>query len=230
MLTILILMKIVSLLPPSWKLTKMLMPILSKANFPLIKKIALTIALIGWLIIVQAQGTAKFSIYNRNKEIGTLQATKAQNGELEIIHIDSKSKVKLLLNILIEMKQIDSLLNKVLIHSSFQNSVNGVTNHSKLLTKHGKFYQIVSKGSKPIIIPAEKLNCSSSLLLLKEPDESTWVYLPVFSTTAKIEKESCSKYKLQLPNGKTNTYKYQNGICVFAELNNSSETVILIKK
>jgi len=192
----------------------------------LISKIRVTLKLLFFLLIALAfariaQGQEKklsYTVKRNGSNVGTLNIREHKNGTRTIYKMDSEVKMKLLVSfkvIAIEEAMYD---NGILIYSSVYQKMNGdeqantktkICNNNYIIDDDG---EVESLGQYPI-------RYNMVCVYTCEPVNVRQIYSDKYQKFLPLQQMAPHHYKISFPNGASNEYFYQNGICTTIKVN-----------
>lgn len=161
------------------------------------------------LSLGQAQQTLRFEIYSLGSKTGTLTAKKEIKNNLEYYIIESQAHANLLVS-QVDVKTIlkSTYKDGVLLSSFAKNEKNGeIEQYADTQWKDSEYF-ITSHDGKNTV--KEKIQMSVATLYFTEPKNQQRIYSEVWGKLLPLTMKDNS-YTLQLPNGRTTTFIYENG-------------------
>ncbi len=161
------------------------------------------------LSVVQAQQTLRFEIYSLGSKTGILTAKKEIKNNVEYYIIESQAHANLLVS-QVDVKTIlkSTYKDGILISSFAKNEKNGEIEQYADTQWKDPEYTITSHTGKNIV--KEKIQISVASLYFTEPKNHHRIYSEVWGQFLPLTKNNNS-YTLQLPNGRSTTFIYENG-------------------
>ncbi len=159
----------------------------------------------------------RYDVEIQDKNVGWMTCTKnsaADQGTVNYI-IDSKVNVNIITSYEIQFKMESFFKNGSLLKSNYFTKVNGDTQSYSNLNWDGSKY-VGWDGKKNSIIDTDKITHSIANLYFKEPVGITTIFSEKYLALCPIIK-SGEYYAITFPDDKSTFYKYQNGICIWAE-------------
>ena len=156
--------------------------------------------------------TLHYTISRNDKEVGRLTVHEAISGSQTKLKLVSDIQTRFVFGIRVKAIEEAILEKGRLIYSSVYQKVNDSEKVNKKLEYVGAGYVISDKGIRdsfqaPLI--AYNLIC----LYTREPAASTEVYSDKYQKFLSVEKTGAHQYKIRFPNGSSNEYFYDKGIC-----------------
>jgi uncharacterized protein YfaQ (DUF2300 family) len=161
------------------------------------------------LSLGQAQQTLRFEIYSLGSKTGILTAKKEIKNNVEYYTIESQAHANLLVS-KVDVKTVlkSTYKDGILISSFAKNEKNGEIEQYADTQWKDPEYLITSHNGKNII--KEKIQISVASLYFTEPKNHQRIYSEVWGQFLPLTMKDNS-YTLQLPNGRTTTFIYENG-------------------
>lgn len=161
------------------------------------------------LLVGQAQQTLRFEIYSLGSKTGTLTAKKEIKNNLEYYTIESHSHANLLVS-QVDVKTIlrSTYKDGVLLSSFAKNEKNGeIEQYADTQLKEPEYFITTHEGKNTL---KEQIKMSVASLYFTEPNNQHRIYSEVWGRFLPLTKKENS-YTLQLPNGRSTTFFYENG-------------------
>ena len=200
----------ITMLPPAWLIKKInKVSCISKWKI-LIAGLVLFILSIGTEVLSQNKKFI-YKIIQGGDEVGFLTLAKKDSGLTTFLQMESEAKKRILFLITIYEKQSAVIEKGQVKYSSVYRKVNGSVKTNKCIHSTCCGYELCKNGEK------EKTNLTSIqhnqlTLYYEEPINYSQIYSDQFETMLPIEKTTTNHYKIELPDGNTNYYTYQNGV------------------
>lgn len=177
------------------------------------KNIFKTTVLVMYLMVLvpllQAQQILRFEIYSLGSKTGTLTAKKEIKNNLEYYIIESQAYANLVVS-QVDVKTIlkSTYKDGMLLSSFAKNEKNGeIEQYADTQWKEPEYYITSHTGKNTI---KEKILMSVASLYFMEPKNHERIYSEVWGQFLPLTVKENS-YTLQLPNGRTTTFIYENG-------------------
>ena len=154
----------------------------------------------------------RYAIHRGEDKVGELTFRQTTEGTQTTYLIESQVKVSLLLSITVQAWEKSVFENNVLQSSSLLRKVNGRERTNKQITKTGNGLHITNKNQKSLT-KNFLVKYSSHCLYTKEPHSFTNVFSDNYQQFIPIQKMADHHYKIRFPDGGSNEYYYENGIC-----------------
>lgn len=181
------------------------------------KYYALILIIIKWLVLSAFQITSNsvskrhFVVQRGNAKIGELTVTEKKVNEKVTYALTSDVLVQFLFTIQVRESIKDVFEHDRLVHSSHQRYVNGALKIDHILQHNGINYTMVDKDKRTAQLndPIERSTLS---IYFSEPKDGQQIYSQNFQCMLRITKTGNHCYAIELPNGSTTTYQYEQGI------------------
>lgn len=160
----------------------------------------------------------KYDVEIQDKNVGWMTCTKtpsASDPSITNYVIDSKVIFNIVTSYTIQFNLNSSYKNNDLYKSNYATKVNGDTQSFSTVNWDGSKY-MGWDGKNNNVITSTKITQSVGNLYYKEPVGQTELFSEKFMAMCPIVKNG-EYYVVTFPDGKSTTYKYQNGICIWAE-------------
>lgn len=159
----------------------------------------------------------KYDVEIQDKTVGWMTCIKTQTADPGIINfnIDSKVQVNIITNYDIQFRSESSYKKGELLKANYFTKVNGDTQSFSNINWDGSKY-VGWDGKTHSDIGSTKITQSIGNLYYKEPAGITQLFSEKYMAFCPVAKTG-DYYIVSFPDGKTTSYKYQNGICVWAE-------------
>jgi hypothetical protein len=189
-------------------------------------RVLLTVTVVAVLYLQASAQTNTFEVRIANHAVGTIEANRKTNGPAKSIII--KTRIQMMLA-KINSDIINEYSNNVL-STSKSSRISGKNGEDKNTTtvRNGKEYTITVNGEKSVINNAEIEECVADLYFA-EPKQVTRVFSETLGRFLPLKSIGGGMYELQLPEGKKNIFKYENGALVLVEVNHSFGKAIFVK-
>lgn len=154
--------------------------------------------------------TLTYTVYVAGKKSGTL-VVKSNKTDNENFFIHSEANIAVALS---EVNSVSDVYfkNGHLHHSSVIQTINAKEREKTTITYDGTHYYIQRKGEERKSLKNSVLY-SIAMMYHTEPTGQKTAFSERYGTFLNIKKLSQHQYQLELPDGKINTYTYENGIC-----------------
>ena len=160
----------------------------------------------------------KYDVEIQDKKMGWMTSTKnTSESDPNAIHfiVDSKVMVNVVTTYTILFNSHIIFKNSHLYYSDYLTQVNKDTQSYSTIKWDGSRY-IGWDGKKKSILSEKKVTYSIGNIHYKEPVGQSRIFSEKYMTMCPITK-SGDYYTVSFPDGKSTLYKYQNGICIWAQ-------------
>lgn len=159
----------------------------------------------------------KYDVEIQDKTVGWMTSTKTTAPDQGLINynIDSKVNVNVITNYDIQFRSESSYQKGELLKANYFTKVNGDTQSFSNINWTGAKY-IGWDGKSYSDIGSKKITQSIGNLYYKEPVGISQLFSEKYMAFCPVTK-SGDYYIVSFPDGKSTSYKYQNGICIWAE-------------
>lgn len=158
------------------------------------------------------QKNISYTIVSKNDSIGTMKATQRISGDDAVYTLISVVETKILMTIQVNVQEEAHYHKEKLLSSSSKRIVNGRPKGNKQTNWASDGYVVTDDGKKSRIdfksIPYDFLK-----LYFKEPVAVSQVYSDYYQKLLSIKTVNPHVYQIDLPEGGSNTYYYENGVC-----------------
>lgn len=154
----------------------------------------------------------QYAIHRQGEKVGVLTYQQKTEGSQTTYAIQSDVKVSMLLTFRVQAWEQSVYRNNVLQSSSLVRKVNGRERTNKQIVNTGNKITITSKNNTTL----EKnyvIHYSTHCLYATEPLRYTSVFSDNYQQFLHIEKLGPQHYRIQFPDGGSNEYFYQGGLC-----------------
>lgn len=179
-------------------------------------------------IVAKAQNIQlNYKIIRAGNDIGTLQLEKKIVGNKSSLLLISEIKTRLLFWITVSVKESATFENGKLIYSSQFRKTNGITKLDKQTNFVIDRYEVVENGEKEkLSIPFIGANLLSLYFL--EPTATKDIYSDIQQCFIKVTKTHDGGYKIKFPDGNSNSFYYEKGVCTKIKISNSFYLIEII--
>lgn len=154
--------------------------------------------------------TYSFSVFRDDKKIGDLVTKSELVSGCTLYSLSSDVKIEMLVDILISERISNKYENGKLISASHNRTVNGINHSKRQLRYENDGY--VSDSGKPMTNTGSWIGASVLRLYHSEPIGLSAVYSEAQACWIKLIPQKKGKYKALLPDGKSTTFSYTNGL------------------
>ena len=170
----------------------------------------------------------QYNILRNGKVIGWTKLTKTTTDQKSKISLESEVKARFIFLFVVSALEEAAFERGVLVYSSQFRKTNSDVKENKTmkLTNHG-YEMYKGKDTEQLQIPILRNHMLS--LYFDEPTQCSRVYSDSFQRVLDIERLGKGGYKINLPDGNSSSYYYENGICTRVEINHrmySAEMVL----
>jgi hypothetical protein len=153
-----------------------------------------------------------YKIIRNGKEVGFLKMQQMQAGTKTTYSAESLVKIQMLIYITVHALEKSIYDNDVLQFSSVIRKVNGKEKLNKEIRNSGNGLKVNNNG-KELQLKNYLVKYNMHSLYTKEPIYYTNVFSDNYQQFVPIKKLAEHQYKLEFPDGNSNEYFYNNGIC-----------------
>jgi hypothetical protein len=184
---------------------------LSGLGKPIRAVMVLLLLLLIHLAFAQEQNL-KYAIHRNGKKVGDLSLQKRQSGGVTSYHIESEVKVRVVMAVVVQAREQSVYENELLQSSSLVRHVNGRQKANKQIRNNGSGLTVTDEGTEQVL-KNYSVRYSTHCLYTTEPVSFTNVFSDNYKKFIPIVKLADHHYKLSFPDGNSNEYFYENGIC-----------------
>jgi hypothetical protein len=153
-----------------------------------------------------------YAINRKGKKVGDLNFQKQTAGTRTTYNIQSDVKVTMLVSINVQAKEQSVYENDVLQSSSVVRHVNGKQKANKQIKNTGKGL-VVSEDGNERVLKNYSVKYNVHCLYTMEPIHFANVFADSYQQFIPIVKMANHHYRITFPDGNSNEYFYENGIC-----------------
>jgi len=169
------------------------------------------------LAIIPMTAFGQTRIYNyqvvRNHDrIGFVSIIEKTDNQRKTIQLESNIKAKVVFTISVTTKEKTMLENERIVYAESTKKINGNEEVFRKLMSVGNGYEFLTN-SKQVQLDNTIIFNNTVSLFVTEPVHSMIVFSDTFHELLLLKKISEHTYLLELPDGNSNTYQYQDGIC-----------------
>lgn len=181
------------------------------------KLCALMLSIFTWLALSAFQvpnyAVCKhhFIVQRGNEKIGKLTVVQKNEGDKITYTLTSDVVVQFLFTIQAAENIMDVFENGKLVNSSHQRYVNGTLKADHALQYNGMSYTVIDQDNRVKQIK-DQIDQSVLSIYFNEPKDGQQVYSQNFQCMLRVVKTKSHCYAIELPNGTTTTYQYEQGI------------------
>lgn len=173
---------------------------------------ALGLLLFFCLYSVAQNQNLHYAIQRNGKKVGDLKFQKQKAGAVTSYYIESEVKVNVVMLVVVKAKEQSVYENEVLQSSSLVRHVNGREKANKQIRNNGTGLTVSEDGTERVL-KNYQVKYSTHCLYTTEPISFTNVFSDSYKKFIPIVKLADRHYKLTFPDGNSNEYFYENGIC-----------------
>ncbi|HET7897752.1 MAG TPA: DUF6134 family protein [Flavisolibacter sp.] len=170
------------------------------------------VLLFGASIACTQEQVLNYVVNRQGKKVGDLHFKQVREGEKTVYSIESLVKVSILFSFTIQAWEQSVYEHNALQSSSLVRKVNGKERDNKQITNKGNSLSIVSKGGAQQVMNCT-VNYSTHCLYTTEPLQYSRVFSDNYQQFLTIHKQGDHHYQITFPDGNSNDYYYENGIC-----------------
>jgi hypothetical protein len=168
-----------------------------------------------------------YKIMRGGNDIGRLHLEKNIVGNKSNLLLVSEIKTYILFLITVSVKESSTFENGKLIYSSQFRKTNGITKLDKQTRYVANKYEVMENGKKEnLSFPFIGTNLLN--LYFQEPISTNSVYCDKQQCFVKITKTPDGGYKMKFPDGNSNYYYYERGICTKIKISHTFYSVEII--
>src|SRR6476661_2210423 len=153
-----------------------------------------------------------YAIQRNGEKVGDLHFQKLKTGTKTTYHLQSEVNVKMLLSICVKAQEQSVYENEVLQSSVVLRQVNGRQKANKQIRNNGKGLTVSDDGEKREL-KNYLVRYNSHCLYSTEPVYYTNVFADNYQQFVPIQKVAEHHYRVAFPDGNSNDYFYENGVC-----------------
>ena len=161
-----------------------------------------------------------YTIYRNGSSIGSINFSQSITGNRTTLKLESEVKTRFIFTITANSKEETIYDNGIMTWSSIYRKTNGTEKANKKIKASGNSYTIYN-GNKSETFNKYPIRYNMLSLYSTEPTTISHVYSDSFERFISIQKTADHKYKIELPDGNSNTYHYENGIMSKVEINST---------
>lgn len=176
------------------------------------KAVVLTSMLLLVLGAVGQEQNLRYAINRNGKKVGELVFHETKSGTKTIYNIRSDVKVAMLLTLEVKAREESVYDNDVLQSSSVLRYVNGRQKTNKQVRNNGRGLTVTDDGNEREL-KNYVVKFSTHCLYSIEPLRYGNVFSDSYHQFLPIVKLADHHYKVTFPDGNTNDYFYENGVC-----------------
>lgn len=153
-----------------------------------------------------------YTVQHNGKQVGSLNFRRVKAGTRTTYNIQSEVNVKMLLAVSVKAQEQSVYENEVLQSSSVLRHVNGRQKANKQIRNNGRGLT-VSEDGRNHELKNYLVKYNSHCLYSTEPVHFTNVFADNYQCFLPIVKVTDHQYRVTFPDGNSNDYFYENGVC-----------------
>jgi len=161
-----------------------------------------------------------YTIYRSGSAVGSINFSKSIAGNRTTLKLESEVKTRFIFTITANSKEETIYDNGIMTWSSIYRKTNGNEKANKKIKATGNSYTLYN-GNKSEIQNNYPIRYNMLSLYATEPTEVSQVYSDSFEQFITIQKTADHKYKIELPDGNSNNYHYENGVLCKVDINST---------
>lgn len=155
--------------------------------------------------------TRSYGIIYQGEKIGTVNLLRQTKQRFTYINLQTSARVKKLFTFAISSNDEALFENGVLLWSKVYREVNGKVKEHKQTSRTDSIYNLRNAGSHTTL--QGTITKSMLSLYLEEPVATGRVYSDNHQQFVGIRRLGAHTYKIDLPDGSSNTYEYTGNVC-----------------
>ncbi len=213
----------------SWVVTVLQISKYLKARLQIILIWLIIIPLALIPVLTKSQNSLlNYKIVQGGDDIGWLRLEKNITGSRTNLSLVSELRTRIIFLIEVSAKETSIFENGSLLYSSQYRKTNGTVKVNKQTSRVVDKYVVNDNGEKQYLaIPVVVTNLLS--LYFQEPISFSTVYCDKYETFIKIAKTDDGGYKVEFPDGNSNTFYYTWGVCTKIKISHTFYTAQIIK-
>ncbi len=176
------------------------------------KAALLTLLIFFFTLCFSQEQNLHYTINRNGKKVGDLSFQKRKAGAITTYNIASEVKVNMILSVTVKAKEQSVYKNDLLQSSSLVRHVNGRQKVNKQIKNNGTGLTVFDEGAHREL-KNYSVKYNTHCLYTIEPTYYTNVFSDNYQKFIPIVKIANQHYKLTFPDGNSNEYFYENGIC-----------------
>lgn len=170
--------------------------------------------------------TLQYRISWKGDSIGYITAQKIRQQSQESYHIVTEAKVSILFDFKMVTDFNTDFEGGSLKRAYTKSLLNDKNKHYSKVLRTSDGYEIETENGKSVLHGAIKESIVT--MYFKQPAPGK-IFSERYGEMCELTEIEKGKYKLKKPNGKTNYYYFENGVCTGGEINLSLATIIFEK-
>lgn len=191
----------------------------AKNKYVFNRTITLVLILCFSILLLKAQNM-EYAVVKGGDTIGKITYTKNKTDRNKIIYSAvTNVKTRFIFSISVTSSEVSCFQNGILQYSAVLRKINGSTKANSQTNLSGNIYTVKDIMENELTsINNYPITHSFLSIYYNEPINGDSVYSDRFKNMITIEKTGDHQYTTSMPDGSTNRYYYENGICVKAEV------------
>ena len=166
------------------------------------------------------QKTVSYTIINRNDSVGNMQAVQKISGDDIVYNLSSLVEIRMLISIRVHLLEEAHYHKEKMVLSTSKRTVNEKLRGSKQTKATNEGYLITDDGEQSRL-NQKSISYDFPRLYFKEPAGISQIYSDYYQKVLTIKIIKPHVYQINLPEGGSNTYYYENGVCQKADLHST---------
>jgi hypothetical protein len=162
--------------------------------------------------VMAQEQSLQYAINRHGKKVGDLSFQQVKAGARTTYNIRSEVKVNMVISIGVKAREQSVYENDVLQSSTVVRHVNGKEKANKQIKNNGQGLTVIEDG-KEVVLKNYSVKFNMHCLYATEPVLYTNVFSDSYKKFIPIVKMADRHYKVTFPDGNSNEYFYENGIC-----------------
>ena len=175
------------------------------------------------------QKSVNYTILNRNDSIGNMEAIQRISGDDIVYNLASIVEIRILISIRVILLEEAHYHKDKLVLSTSKRTVNDKLRGSKQ-TKAANDSYITTDDGEESRLNQKSISYDFPMLYFKEPLGVSQIYSDYYQKILSIKTIKPHVYQISLPEGGSNTYYYENGVCRKADLHSTLFNAQMILK
>lgn len=161
-----------------------------------------------------------YAIHHKGKKVGELSFRRQRSGARTLYNLQSEVNVRMLFAINVKTQEQAVYENELLQFSSVLRQVNGRQKTNRQIRNNGRGLTVSADGESHEL-KNYRVKYSALCLYSTEPVLYTNVFADNFQAFVPIVKMADHHYRITLPDGSSNDYFYEGGICQKVQVRSS---------
>ena len=163
-------------------------------------------------VVLAQEQKLSYAVHRNGKRVGDLNVRKLRAGTKTTYRIQSEVNVRMLLSVSVKALEQSVYENEVLQSSSVLRHVNGKEKANKRIHNNGRGLT-VSENGESHELKNFLVKYNTHCLYGTEPVHYTNVFADNYQQFVPIVKVADHHYRISFPDGNSNDYFYENGVC-----------------